>query len=395
MALPIDFISTWDYLAPEGVLDTFSSKTTSKCGQIWTIKNEIRPSDIYCYFLARFGPPNGLQNFLRHDDSDNLIHWDWTFKTEYGLLVFLGMNFRTEIHLGGSYPFEEANKTELIRQIKADFKNFGPKMSAIGNRLESWIEFVNPYQRLKRSIAMLTKELNSLLLAPDKEEIPDLSSADDVEAHRKLWEGVISRYSKGFGLCFGIRSMLPVMAEAFINMLLFILMRPDVKADPRLRDNVFRQPIDIRIKSLHINCLGFSKAVDYGHKACAGYHSLVNERNDLLHGNVVIEKLKFNELFFDGRIPVFKEYRSMWQRSLGVDLESVGLKGLEKEIQVVEELVNYVLSCLQEEARVHVGAMLEKSDLGLNVETGRSGILFPDYLVDIHLVLKNKSQQIL
>lgn len=90
-------------------------------------------------------------------------------------------------------------------------------------------------------------------------------------------------------------------------------MRPELKIDDRLRDNTIRQPIDVRVKSLHMTCVGFERPVDYAHEACKAYHSLVNERNDMLHGNVVLEKLKFNEVYFNGRVPVFKEYRSMWE----------------------------------------------------------------------------------
>jgi hypothetical protein len=64
----------------------------------------------------------------------------------------------------------------------------------------------------------------------------------------KRWGEVAGKYSQGFGLCFGIRSMLPVMAEAFVNLLLYVLMRPEIRADQRLKENVFRQPIDVRIK---------------------------------------------------------------------------------------------------------------------------------------------------
>ena len=59
-----------------------------------------------------------------------------------------------------------------------------------------------------------------------------------------------SLYSRATGLCFGVRSMLPVMAEAFVNILLYMLMKPALKKDDRLRENLFRQSIDIRIKSL-------------------------------------------------------------------------------------------------------------------------------------------------
>ena len=38
--------------------------------------------------------------------------------------------------------------------------------------------------------------------------------------------------------------------------------------------------------------------------------------------------------------------------------------------------------------REHVKLILAKYDLGLNKKTGCMGILFPDWLVDIHPVLK-------
>lgn len=41
------------------------------------IRTHLTPLDVYCYLNARFGEPNGFQNFLRKDDSDNFIHWEY------------------------------------------------------------------------------------------------------------------------------------------------------------------------------------------------------------------------------------------------------------------------------------------------------------------------------
>ena len=126
--------------------------------------------------------------------------------------------------------------------------------------------------------------------------------------------------------------------------------------------------------------------MDYSHPACKEYHSLVNERNDLLHGNVVLEKLQFNEVYFSGTVPVFKEYRSLWERSVGVDIQAVGLHKLTTEVKTVDALTAYLASCLKPEARGQVDRLADKRDLGLNKKTGRVGILFPDHLVDMHMV---------
>src|SRR5215510_3522281 len=149
----------------------------------------------------------------------------------------------------------------------------------------------------------------------------------------------------------------------------------------RLRD-MFWNPIDVRIRSLSHNCEGFAKQPDYGSDACKRYHTLVNNRNDLLHGNVAVEKLKFNEVFFLGTVPIFREYRTMWQRSLEVMVNAVGLRTVQAEMTIVNDLTAYLQSCLVEKAQEEVTIVTESYELGLNKATRTVGVLFEPWLVD-------------
>lgn len=380
MTLPADLVASLKGAHPKEFFDYLKRPDRPNSGHRWVLRNEIAPSDLYCYLGARFGAPNGLQDFLRSDDSDNLIHWEWSLRCGDGWLTFQGMNFRTEIWLTGYAGIEDSDLPLLVSQIKADFSNHGKHMSEVRKALEHWTEFVNPYQRIRSSIEKLLNDLRELKLRPEDEAIPDITSAEQFPPDR--WGDLLGKYSKGLGLCFGVRSMLPVMAEAFVNLLIFVLMRPDLKSDERLRENAVRQPIDVRVKSLHVTCLGFERPIDYSHELCKAYHTLVNERNDLLHGNVVLDKLKFNDVFFNGRVPVFKQYRSMWERSVGVEIHAVGLHRLETEVETVGNFTAYLKSCLKESVRDQFERIAQMRDLGLNAENGRIGILFPGYLVD-------------
>lgn len=348
----------------------------------WKLQNEIKPIDFYCYLYARFGPPNGIQNFLRSDHSDNLIHWEWTLHADDRFYLIQGQNFRTEVWVSG--PKLEAESREvLIADIKQSFPQHGKPMGAIRSRLEHWVEFINPYQRIRAAVESLDKELASLSV-PGKEDQPkSVADFERPEEWSKVWKNDAQIISRATGLCFGIRSMLPVMAEAFVNLLMYMQMKPELKADDRLRENLFRQPIDVRVRGLSHNCLGFECAVDYSHEACRRYHSLVNERNDLLHGNVVIDKLKFNELYFNGRVPIFKSYSTMWERAFSVAQSSVGLDLVKTEREVVDGFIDYVISCLNEKIQMHVRAFLQQRDLGLSLDDGHLGILFSGQLVDM------------
>ncbi|MCY3927997.1 MAG: hypothetical protein OXG81_06970 [Acidobacteria bacterium] len=346
--------------------------------------NEVSPADLYCYLHARFGPPNGFQSFLRQPGSDNLIHWHWTLEHAGGLFDVQGTSFRTIFLLSGETQAECYRVEDLIGSLKADFPGHGPRMSECRKSLEHWIEFVSPFQRLYRSIRVLMKELAELKI-DEIAEPTALLSTGDATTQKELaeeWREAGSRLSKAFGICFGIRSMLPTMAEAFVNLLLFSLMQEDLRSDQRMRERMFRENIDIRIRRLHRDCRGFSRQVDYSHPACAALHSLMNERNDLLHGNVALRKLRFNDLFFAGDVPVFKKYRSMWERGFEVQRRAVGLDRVKDELEVVETFVDYVLSCLTTPVRQSFEHVLSRHELGYNSREDRVGVLFPEHLVD-------------
>lgn len=369
------------YLQPRQILELLRAKDKPRGSQCWTITNEIKPVDLYCYLSARFGPPNGIQNLLRQDHSDNLVHWNWTFRSGPGLVDIQGTNHRTDVWLIGPFELESDDCKDFVRHIKADFAALGAEMAKCRKSLEHWVEFVNPYQRLRRSVSQLVEELRSLELDQVSEPSNVLDKEDRETAARK-WDEAASKFNRGFGLCFGIRSMLPIMAEAFVNLILYVLMRPELKADSRLKDNVFKQPIDVRVKSLSLNCSGFKQDIDYSVPACRRYHSVVNERNDLLHGNVNIGKLSFNEVYFHGTVPVFKEYRSMWQRSLGVERQAVGLDKVNEEFAAIDDFITYVLSCLDDKVRPNIEYMLSRLKLGLNTRDDRLGVLFSEQLID-------------
>src|SRR3979411_894404 len=68
MALPADFIASLEPIHPRDLFEMVTKNTWPKSVVIFELFNEIRPVDLFCYLAARFGRPNGVQNFLRKDD---------------------------------------------------------------------------------------------------------------------------------------------------------------------------------------------------------------------------------------------------------------------------------------------------------------------------------------
>lgn len=352
---------------------------------IWEIYNELKPVDLYCYLYSKYGPPNGLQTIFRSDDSDNLIHWQWTLYAQDGLVSFQGHNFGTEIHLIGPHSKSNLGQDDLIYKIKTDFSSYGKNMSLIRKSIEKWTQFINPFQRIESIVVNQFVKLNDLNIQPEKDRVPHPKNTIEVEEFRDRWAAVSKKYKEVIGISFGLRSMLPVLAESFVNLILFILYKPDVKSNKRLFQNALRQPIDIRVQSLHMTCLGFEGAIDYQADACKAFHTLMNERNDLLHGNVEVSKLRYGEVYFNGKVLLFIEYGDFREKSIGRSLAAVKAESIFAYWVVVNSFIQYILSRMDENVSTNIKYMMSKYDLGLNNESGRIGVLFPSQMVDFRL----------
>ncbi len=92
--------------------------------------------------------------------------------------------------------------------------------------------------------------------------------------------------------------------------------------------------------------------------------------------------MKFNELYFNDKVPVFKSYTSMWERSLGVSHRAVGLEEVHAEIAVVDAFIEYLQSILNDKIAEEMRLISGKFDLGVTKKTGRLGLLFGERLVD-------------
>ena len=109
--------------------------------------------------------------------------------------------------------------------------------------------------------------------------------------------------------------------------MIFILARHELKNDARLYQDYIRKDIDVRVKLLHINCVEFERPINSEDAAYKDFHSLMNDRNDLLHGNIDPRKLSYETVYFDKTIPLFTELQGLAKNSLGVSL--VGAEPLE------------------------------------------------------------------
>ena len=106
-----------------------------------TVRTHLRPVDVYTYLKARFGEPNGIQTFLRKDDSDNLIHWDF-FLWVGSEVVYLSGASR-EVMIMVTEALSDEQWKQLIEAIKRDFRRVAKEKSAVLRSFEKYVLFQN------------------------------------------------------------------------------------------------------------------------------------------------------------------------------------------------------------------------------------------------------------
>lgn len=376
-------------------LDWLSSELKQKDSEInthtfysWTnISKSLSPLDLYKLLKARFGIPNGLSMLFKSESSDNLIHWHYTILSKETPIHFWGNSggLQIGIKLQNSIAFTDSDWNILIDNIKKSYSKYGKEMNLVQLEFEKWTLFINPYTRLYYTLRDLVTELKKLRLT-EVEMYKPSSTAEEKQLYFKKFKKWIRNVDRAALLGTAIRMLSPVLAEAFVNLLILMLSKKEYKEDKRLYESFIRQQIDIRVKTLHLNCNGFAKQIDSEKEEFKKFQTLMNGRNDFLHGNVDPNQLTFEDVYFDQKfIPLFKEDEGIIKKMLKNYLTNVEPTKALDDFKIVNEFTAFVLSHLNKNEKDLLEYLMITRTPGINNKTNRIGILFPPGLAESHL----------
>ncbi len=344
--------------------------------QVWVNDGQLSPLELYCYLKARFGPANGLTMMARRPSTDNLIQWQYTLRSQTGHFIdFFGLNRHTEIMIHDLPPPDPLFWTAFVGELKKAVVGSAKDWRPTTKTLEKWHLFINPYNRLNTMARTLKDRLTQLDLkiADSLSQTPTRSEFD---AHAVKVRGWHLSMLEAQLLGVALRMIAPVLAEAFVNMIFFLLAKSEVKSDQRLYEDFVRRQIDVRVRGLQLYCTGFARPIDANHETFKAFHSVMNGRNDFLHGNVDPKRMRFDEMFFDDTIPLFKDEKSLIERWTENSLRGIEREAALEDLQKIEAFVDFMLDHLQPEYRKEVEMVLDEEQLGWRDETQRVGILF-------------------
>lgn len=382
-------VKTWRIYTKEELLayvETLQAKYSTsakrgkgkKRGNILAIRDKISTVDMYCYLKARFGEPNGFQTFLAKDDSDNWIHWDYNLKAGCADLHISGMS--RETHIMTSESLSDEQWRDLVVNIKADFARVGREKSNVLKSLEKWAVFQNKFVEIANACAgkhaiiadfLANKPGYFSLKAKSKRD--GTSSAKEISERNKLRADMAQA-------CLELSLLTPVMAEAFINMTILMLCKPEIRENNRQFEVFIRSQIDAKIFDLPYKCTGFLSGIDPASPAFVNFKRVMDKRNHVIHGNIDPEREKIEVVYFDNKRPLFVETGD----HIGKFIESIERQAqpdvVVSDYENTHEFLASIVSCLERDLQPGFWRIMDDTHPGYDAKRRKTGALFSGHV---------------
>ncbi len=379
--------SKWREAPLEYIQKSFGAKRDDLRVLIWrNTKNDLSPLTVYKYLKARFGLPNGALMFTKNfGTTENLNHWHYHLLSGESEIHFIGKSAGLEImlKLKVGVSFKKSDWNELVEHLKSSFADQGKEMSSIQNKLEHYTLFINPFARLDGTLRDLRLELEKLDIREVHNNINDATTEEERKKYFNDFKTWVANVERAVSVGSTIRMLCPVLCEAFINLLILVLRKEEIKKDKRLYDDLLRRQIDIRVKSLHLYCNSFLKPVNSEDQRFKDFHTLMNQRNDFLHGNIDPQSLMFEDVFFDmGDTPLFKEDGGIIFKTMKNYLKNVEPEQALKDHQTSMKFIAFVLDHLEPDVSESLSGLMRTRMPAFNRKTEGIAILFSPGLAE-------------
>lgn len=378
MALQCLDVLSWQAFTKQEVVDHWDvQQPLKKTGSALVFRSHLRGLDVYCYLKARFGRPNGLQSFLRQDDSDNFIHWDYNIKAGSENVYILGTD--REVHVLLSERLRPADWPRFAAVLKADFGRLGQDKSRVLRSLEKWMIFPNKYAALAEVCADLHERL-AATASNYQPFTPSRRTRAGIAADKKQLDSLSKRADDLYASSIQLSLLTPVMAEAFLNMIILITCRREIRDNARQFESFIRAEIDTKLFDLPFKCTGFERGIDRSSADYVNFKRVMDKRNFAIHGNVDPEREKIDLVYFDRKVPLFDEPGDQIGRFFDAVERQHSPNAVLADYENTHLFLEEIINCMEPRLRRPVRAILQDSYPGYDVGRKICGVLFPDFV---------------
>jgi len=335
--------------------------------------------DIFCLFLARFGRPNGFLSFAIDPNGDPDAPWKWDFIFRLPGIGTIEV-CRSWKHLELRTRSVKVKKKELLEFLSFNLDLHKDKISEARQTLQDYRLLINPYKRHELLAESAKEDLNSTEVVEPFYPESISASSEEIRRHGESLVAYIKTMEKEAAYSINLCTHSAYMVEAYLNLMLAVLMRPEIKGDKAILKETIERPWRRKLQHIHLDCEYVSKA-DLGNAIVRDVGKVFELRNKVVHSYPDKDDLTVAHMWFFKNFPVlrnplpFDKYQIAMNNSLPTRQQA-----LDCHIAALK-MVEFLSSLISQEVKDMFEYLAGSNPIGFNEAIGKYSVPFGQTVV--------------
>ncbi len=350
-------------------------KNGAKLSGQMTLPPDFPELRLFALLKWRMGGPNGPFTMLLENpsgDPDAAFKWDYLFVPAGDLkLQIIRAVHGIDIWWWGA----EVAPEDIVAYLHDNLARYEKEIEEAIAGLEQYTLIMNPYVRHRAIARFAAEDLDKVNPVEPRHPDGPLSREQIKEyiEHCKLYMNLVERQAS---LLLLLVTESAFMAEAYLNLLIAILVRPQIRATKAIMDECLLRNWRAKIQRLHVDCHGIPEAADLGDARVANAKRMFDIRNRVAHSYPDREAMAVGKMWFDQYFPVLEKAEAFSNLAIVPNNQLPSLEEARFCWKVSNVLVEFLTDLVDPRRRDDIRLAAKANPLGYNETKKIYGVPF-------------------
>jgi hypothetical protein len=335
---------------------------------------------LFGLLMWKFGHPNGPMTFFLqapHGDPDAPFKWDYLF-VPHGNLRLQVVRASAGIELW--YWGEAAEEADILAYLERNIARYTNEIADTIARLERHTLILNPYVRHRSIADFALEELNKLAPVQPSPPIGTVTKAELEEfvARQKEFGRLVERQAS---LTMLLVTESAFMAESYINLLLALLMRKEIKSSKAIMAETLMRKWRTKIERLHVDCVKIKEPASLGDARMGNAKRMFDIRNRVAHSYPDPEQMAVAEMWFYRSFPILETALPFLKFAIALHNQLPSPDEARFCKKAADDLVCFLIDLVDGDIHDQIRCAAESNPLGFNRSKMRYSVPFGSQVI--------------
>lgn len=332
---------------------------------------------LFALLMWRFKRPNGPLSLLGEPggDPDGPFKWDFLLDIDGVCINVIRSAGGLELRWSG----RQVDPDTMDEFLRHNLELHEAEVEAAIDSLEEYTLLLNPYARHKSMAELVRDELLEIECEPP--DTPPMTGApkETYDAYVRELQDYFQSVDRQAMHSMHLVSESAYMAEAYLNLLYAVLLRPVIRDSTQLMNEALLRKWRSKIEHLPSDCEHITKAPDLGDSRIRDAKWLFDLRNRIAHSYPDLSDMRIGGMWFYRSFPVFPVAAPTIKLDRALNNQLPSREDALKALPVAEAVVTYLRELVEPAVAGGIDMLAAAQPLGFNETKGIYGVPFGRY----------------